>query len=715
MQALIDRDIQFSDLKRAENKEVAASLLTLKTVIDENIYFNIPIYQRLYVWKTDQIRTLLEDLKNAFLNNPNDYYFLGAIMLSSNSNEKIDLVDGQQRFTTMWLLCDILTESNPDLEKFTYYKSEPRIHFSIRTKAQEYLKDKNSFKEYINDNGDILPGIEAEISEIIPLVEGRNTIIGWLEDLEIDRESFGAYLLSKVQFSQTFIPSKSDMNRVFEAMNNRGKQLEHHELLKSKILNVISSEKRATYGRIWDSCSNMNKYIEKSLKDVTNLTWKDIFSNYKFLKNEESEVEVSNTKYDLDSLNIVELLNKDSREKEHVMSLSEILGQELDEDQSNVHAKINEEEYSSKNIRSIISFPTFLLHTLRVYQAKTKGLGFDSSDVNDKNLIENFSVDTFFTEEKDATYFIELLWELRVLFDRYVIKWIYDEETREEYHGIENIQISKNMITNKDETKNEVVSIQRIESTDKILKDLMVLQGMLYHSQEMITQYWLTPFLYYLSVAPELTNKDILDKLETLDNELFYSNYVDKLKDRSYEVIFKDNKELLQNLKDTKEYLSSAKGTGYPNYIFYKLEYILWKNKEMLLEKYSELNKDKWANYRLTAKNSVEHIYPQNTRDENKHIEYIEKDKLDELNKKNINPLDEFGNLVLLSPGMNSEYSNKPYQEKRGGFISKRTVDSLKSALIFKQTDWNYEKAVKHRNKMVCLIESHINSNKERL
>lgn len=718
MGVLLNKDINFKVLATNENQSIAASLLNLEKVVEEGIHFNIPIYQRLYVWKIDQIKTLLEDLKTAFYNNKEASYFLGGIMLSSSANDKIDLVDGQQRFTSLWLICDALSKSNPSLKSFTYLKEEPRIHFSIRDKAQAYLKDQSAFNEYLNDNGTVLNGLESEVSEIIPLATGRKIIIDVLEEFKKDKDFnsqlFGDYIFTKVQFSQTFIPIKSDMNRVFEAMNNRGKQLAHHELLKSKLLENISSEKRETYSLMWDSCSDMNSYIEKSLKDVAGLSWKDIFSNFKFLKDDEEFI-VKDNKYNLDALNIVELLKYKTGDNEKEKSLLSILKDHSNNDPHISKTEIKENDYSSKQIRSIISFPTFLLHALRVYQANTQHVEFDSSDVNEKKLIENFMSDTTFSEEKNVTDFIKLLWRLRILFDRYVIKWVYNEENKEEYQSIENIQISKSEVTNKDGSKNETISIQRIENTDETLNDLVTLQGMLYHSQEMITQYWLTPFLHFLSKQDFNSNVSVLKKLEVLDNELFYSNNTDKLKDRTYHVIFKDKTQLLNNLKDTENYLKAARGTDYPNYIFYKLEYILWKNRKKLCVKYPELDNNKWNDYRMTAKNSVEHIFPQNAKEENRHIEYLSLAKFEDLQSKNIKPLDEFGNLVLISPGMNSEYSNKPYQEKKGKFDSKRDIDSLKSALIFKDTQWDYDKAVSHRNEMVDLITEYIDLNKARL
>ena len=106
----------------------------------------------------------------------------------------------------------------------------------------------------------------------------------------------------KINLTYTFIPGKSDMNRVFEAMNNRGKQLEHHELLKSRMLKKIDSNERLAYSLIWDACSNMNVYIEKSIKDVANLSWKNLYGDVSIVYEDDT---ISDSKIELEKIIIL--------------------------------------------------------------------------------------------------------------------------------------------------------------------------------------------------------------------------------------------------------------------------------------------------------------------------------------------------------------------------------------------------------------------------
>lgn len=49
-----------------ENKQYNSNNITLKDIVQKGIQFNIPIYQRLYVWKELQVNKLLEDLFAAY-------------------------------------------------------------------------------------------------------------------------------------------------------------------------------------------------------------------------------------------------------------------------------------------------------------------------------------------------------------------------------------------------------------------------------------------------------------------------------------------------------------------------------------------------------------------------------------------------------------------------------------------------------------------------
>lgn len=131
-------------------------------------------------------------------------------------------------------------------------------------------------------------------------------------------------------------------------------------------------------------------------------------------------------------------------------------------------------------------------------------------------------------------------------------------------------------------------------------------------------------------------------------------------------------------------------GTDFPHYWFYKLEFVLWHEREVLG------GGKEWENYRITARNSVEHISPQNPRDEADRLCVAE--------------LHHFGNLVLVTRGINSEYSDLPYRVKQAKFKDKKekgSYDSLKSDLVYESSTWGDRGALNHQQAMVRIMEGY--------
>ena len=98
----------------------------------------------------------------------------------------------------------------------------------------------------------------------------------------------------------------------------------------------------------------------------------------------------------------------------------------------------------------------------------------------------------------------------------------------------------------------------------------------------------------------------------------------------------------------------------------------------------------------MTARNSVEHVSPQNP-------EFDDSKTVDQEH------LDCFGNLGLVSRSINSEFGNKSYIKKRVHFWerNKNRVDSLKLALIYEHEHWNSELALAHQSQMIAEFQTY--------
>ena len=170
------------------------------------------------------------------------------------------------------------------------------------------------------------------------------------------------------------------------------------------------------------------------------------------------------------------------------------------------------------------------------------------------------------------------------------------------------------------------------------------------------------------------------------------------LRTNSYRMMSITDAELKGDSTHVDKTLSQSSGTSFSSYWFYKMDYILWENRSVLNKE------DRWKDYRMTAKNSVEHISPQHPLKYDDDIVY----ELDDTEEVKRSKQDDFGNLVLLTSSMNSEYSNKLYSVKRLEYHKKKRLDSLKSDMIFANDQWNYELCAKHKEQMIKLFKEYI-------
>lgn len=682
-------------------KEISSIKSTLSTLVEDNYIFNIPIYQRLYVWKSEQIKTLLDDLCHSFNRKDKDYY-LGGIMITQNRHfeneifKMFDVIDGQQRFTTLWLVSRILLG---DLDRFKNYtidnELKSRLSFSVRDFANHFFSDSDS--TFSDEEERELALLRSGIKTIEAYFNNSNSPVGKEKYVEFSR-----FIFQNVFFIVTKMPDDIDENKIFEAMNNRGVQLQQHEILKSQILKHITCvSSRRKYSLIWDACSQMDIFLEKSIKDVASLKWQQLFK----LENEDSIVKLPDN-----ILNCLDSLSTSETE----INLAHIVKNDniTDVEKLILQSQLAEDEaYESSNVRSIIGFPLLLLHTLRIYQKRRKGITSELqiAEVNAKELNtifnRNYSLSEYerlymIDSEEDALFFMNLLWKVREAFDCFVIKWVSvdDGGKVDDYHQILTLYQTK-------------TAFQRRNT--KALNELALLQSMLYHSQQLITHYWLTPFLNFIIDESDLSK--VLRYLKRLDNEMFCKPRRD-LRTSSYHLMSLEGDKMKGEASYVESELRKALGVSFPHYYFYKLEFILWSKRNELSAKYNLklTNSEMWDEFYLTSRNSIEHIFPQNPKAENSNLLFIIADeKRDALleSDEHYSPINDFGNLVLLTTGMNSSYSNKSFGEKRQQFINnKRRIDSLKSSIIFSQEIWNWESVQNHRDSMITIFKDYLNT-----
>jgi len=647
-------------------------LITPAQVIGQRLLFNIPIYQRLYVWGSDQIKVLLDDLTAACEAEKSVFYLGGTLVIEQGGVDGprlLDLIDGQQRFTTLWLLSIALERlvakrGKGEINHLAGFRNvacddraQPRIRFAIRPEVSSFFDALLGGRE--------IPDVAAASS----LSRAITEIEGYFNDhaaLSLTRLS--AFIRDRVQMVLTKVPSQTDLNKLFEVINNRGMQLQHYEILKARLLASLSvGRQRDVYGQLWDACSHMNDYVERNLRTATGVKLVPLYNTENASVDAESLADPASVREALEHI----LKARD----EQVLSLNAILSGDVNLEACK-RGMDADEDYEADVVRSIITFPMLLQHVLRIF-LKRRGRP-DIDKVVDKDLLHIFQAHWLEApalpaeRETEIMEFIDLLWRARYLFDKHVIKWIEDED--EEIHAIRRLRIN-----------NSRGYQSLIRDSRDVDPAFAMLQSMLYHSQQLTTHYWLTPLLNYLV---ETGGRHAHGYLKYLDHYLLCSTSEESLIKRTRHFLEQPWCNAFQ-LRDMAACLNAKEGTQFSHYWFYKLEYILW-------ERYRQQKGEAWQAFRMTAKNSVEHVSPQNA-------EAFDSNKVGE------DVLDSFGNLALVSRGVNSEYGNKPYVEKRARFRERNALraDSLKLALIYENERWNDGLANQHRAQMIAEYEAY--------
>lgn len=236
-----------------------------------NDFYIVPDYQREYVWKDEQVEQLVSDLTEAFEDDPNKSYFLGTIVTFAGGNNTFELIDGQQRLTTFFiLLCaikHIYKQNNDNTGVFDNLIFSSTINADGETVNQYHLR-----LQY-EDAGNCLELIEKNEPMPQNITKSGELLFGAFKLLtdflaEYDKlKKFVGFLLNKTSFIRIETQDMTNALKIFETINQRGKGLDPMDLLKNMVFRQVSRDKFKELNMNWREITKaLEKIDEKPLR-----------------------------------------------------------------------------------------------------------------------------------------------------------------------------------------------------------------------------------------------------------------------------------------------------------------------------------------------------------------------------------------------------------------------------------------------------------------
>ncbi|WP_208391943.1 DUF262 domain-containing protein [Helicobacter pylori] len=224
----------------------------LKNTLKEELYYQIPIYQRPYQWTEENCEKLLDDLFEDYEKDRESDYFCGSLVLvksdPNSKTETYDIVDGQQRLSTFILLAKVLADlyndcliSNPkNLEHLQEswkdrHTERKRLSFNAIGSNAEY--DFQDALDFFDDS------YHASKNDENNYLKNAICLKDYLRKKEIeDINKFIGWLYSNVKFITIICPNIDKALRIFNVLNARGLPLNATDIFKGELLKELAKE-----------------------------------------------------------------------------------------------------------------------------------------------------------------------------------------------------------------------------------------------------------------------------------------------------------------------------------------------------------------------------------------------------------------------------------------------------------------------------------------
>lgn len=250
--------------------EISGKEYPLSKIFSKEFEFFIPGYQRPYAWTEKEVGELFDDLYDAFSRGDDESYFLGSIVLIKDKDHpEAEVIDGQQRLTTLTMLLAVVSPYVRDKETWNKYLIEKgNIYEGISEKPRVCLRERDRafFEKYIQkvqlkklyELSDI--DLEDESQKLIK--DNCRLLADKLEEYFKDHsqiENFGIFIINRAYLIAVSTPDKNAAFKIFSIMNDRGMNLLPIDIIKAEVIGNIAEEKQEEYTEKWEKMEDRLK------------------------------------------------------------------------------------------------------------------------------------------------------------------------------------------------------------------------------------------------------------------------------------------------------------------------------------------------------------------------------------------------------------------------------------------------------------------------
>jgi Protein of unknown function DUF262/Protein of unknown function (DUF1524) len=244
---------------------IEASEKPILDIFCDKYLFRIPSYQRPYAWTTEQTSELLDDIATA-CGSATDVanaspYFLGSIVLIKDPRKPTaDVVDGQQRLTTLTILLGVLRDlAEPKIGSaihgYICQSGDPIKETSDVFRLTPRDRDADFFRTTIQNEGSTatLPDVRQFRDARARMVENAIFLRERLKDLPAaHRRRLAMFIAQRCYLVLVAASDQESAFRIFSVLNSRGPDLSPADVLKAEIIGALPASKQDAYTATWE-------------------------------------------------------------------------------------------------------------------------------------------------------------------------------------------------------------------------------------------------------------------------------------------------------------------------------------------------------------------------------------------------------------------------------------------------------------------------------